>query len=110
VVACAHRRRQAAAVRAGGGACWHSTPRRCWSGTLERERPPLAALAIAPDPRAIQGLGLPGDLLLLVDPAASDLDASMAAVRAAQGKDMTVVLLVGTPLPACVKLWPRPTF
>jgi D-sedoheptulose 7-phosphate isomerase len=66
-------------------------------GTLERDRPPLAALALAPDPRAIQGLGLPGDLLLLVDPSASDLDASMAAVRAAQGKDMTVVLLVGSP-------------
>jgi D-sedoheptulose 7-phosphate isomerase len=79
-------------------------------GTLERDRPPLAALALAPDPRAIQGLGLPGDLLLLVDPSASDLDASMAAVRAAQGKDMTVVLLVGSPAaPAWVKLWPKPT-
>ena len=64
-------------------------------GGLERERPPLAALAIDPVPRTIQALGLPGDLLLLVDPAGSDLDASIAAVRAAQGKDMTVVLLVG---------------
>lgn len=65
-------------------------------GGLERERPPLAALAIAPEPRTIQALGLPGDLLLLIDPSAGDLDASIAAVRAAQGKDMTVVLLVGT--------------
>ena len=65
-------------------------------GRLERERPPLAALTVLPEPRAIQALGLPGDLLLLVDPAAGDLDASMAAVRAAQGKDMTVVLLVGS--------------
>jgi D-sedoheptulose 7-phosphate isomerase len=65
-------------------------------GRLERERPPLAALSIDADTRAIQALGLPGDLLLLIDPAATDLDGSMAAVRAAQGKDMTVVLLVGT--------------
>ena len=64
-------------------------------GALERDRPPLAALALDPEPRTIQALGLPGDLLLLVDPSAGDLDASMAAVRAAQGKDMTVVLLVG---------------
>ncbi len=61
----------------------------------ERNRPPLAALALDPDPRAIQALGLPGDLLLLVDPAAADLDTAIAAVRAAQGKDMTAVLLVG---------------
>ena len=66
-------------------------------GGLERERPPLAAVAIDPDPRTIQGLGWPGDLLLLVDPEAADLDAGIAAVRAAQGKDMTVVLLVGSP-------------
>jgi D-sedoheptulose 7-phosphate isomerase len=65
-------------------------------GRLERERPPLAALSIEPAARTIQALGLPGDLLLLVDPTANDLDSSMAAVRAAQGKDMTVVLLVGT--------------
>ena len=65
-------------------------------GALERQRPPLAALSVDPEPRTIQALGLPGDLLLLVDPAAADLDACMAAVRAAQGKDMTVVLLVGT--------------
>ena len=80
----------------GGGALLAQHVSALLIGRLERERPPLAALSIAPDPRAIQALGLPGDLLLLVDPAASDLDASMAAVRAAQGKDMTVVLLVGT--------------
>lgn len=65
-------------------------------GGLERTRPPLAALAVAPDVRQIQALGLPGDLLLLVDATAADLDAGMAVVRAAQGKDMTVVLLVGS--------------
>lgn len=65
-------------------------------GRLERERPPLAALHIEPDVRRIQALGLPGDLLLLLDAEADDLDRCIAAVRAAQGKDMTVVLLVGS--------------
>ncbi len=80
----------------GGGAWLARHAAELMVGRLERERPPLAALAIAPEPRVIQALGLPGDLLLLIDPTAHDLDASMAAVRAAQGKDMTVVLLLGT--------------
>jgi D-sedoheptulose 7-phosphate isomerase len=80
----------------GGGAWLAQHTATLLVGRLERDRPPLAALCVAPDARAIQALGLPGDLLLLIDPAATDLDASMAAVRAAQGKDMTVVLLVGT--------------
>lgn len=63
---------------------------------FERERPPLAAIAIRPEARSVQALGLPGDLLLLVDAAGGELDACMAAVRAAQGKDMTVVLLLGS--------------
>lgn len=62
---------------------------------FERERPPLAALAIAPDPRTIHALGLPGDVLLLTDPSGRDLDTTIAAVRAAQSRDMTVLLLVG---------------
>ena len=65
-------------------------------GRLERERPPLAALHIPADARSIHALGLPGDLLLLVEPTAAALDECMAAVRAAQGKDMTVALLVGS--------------
>lgn len=65
-------------------------------GRLDRERPPLAALAIEPLPRTVHALGLPGDLLLLLAPAAGDLDGCIAMVRAAQGKDMTVVLLVGS--------------
>lgn len=80
----------------GGGALLAQHGAALLVGRLERARPPLAALSIAPDPRAIQALGLPGDLLLLIDPAASDLDGCMGAIRAAQGKDMTVVLLVGT--------------
>lgn len=65
------------------------------TGRLERERPPLAAMCIEPLPRQVHALGLPGDLLLLVDPSSLDLDATIAAVRAAQGKDMTAVLVVG---------------
>ena len=80
----------------GGGALLAQHVAALLVGRLERDRPPLAALHIAPEPRAIQALGLPGDLLLLVDPAAQDLDAVIAAVGAAQGKDMTVVLLVGS--------------
>ncbi|MBK7060469.1 MAG: SIS domain-containing protein [Rubrivivax sp.] len=79
----------------GGGALLGRHGAELMVGRLERDRPPLAALSIAPEPRVIQALGLPGDLLLLIDPAAGDLDASMAAIRTAQGKDMTVVLLVG---------------
>jgi D-sedoheptulose 7-phosphate isomerase len=62
---------------------------------LERERPPLAALAVPVEPRVIEALGLPGDLLLLIAPGADNLDCGLAAVRAAQGKDMIVVLLLG---------------
>ncbi len=62
---------------------------------LERERPALAAFTVQPDPRQIQALGLPGDLLLVLDPAARELDTTMGAIRAAQGKDMTVVLFAG---------------
>ncbi|HNU11702.1 MAG TPA: SIS domain-containing protein [Rubrivivax sp.] len=78
----------------GGGLARHAAA--LLVGGFERERPPLAALAIAPDPKGIQALGLPGDLLVLFDAAASDLDACMRVVRAAQDKDMTVLLLVGS--------------
>ena len=80
----------------GGGALLARHAADLLVGQLERDRPPLAAASVAAQPRSIQALGLPGDLLLLIDPTGEDLDASMAAVRAAQGKDMTVVLLVGT--------------
>jgi len=79
----------------GGAGLAHHAAALLVSG-FERERPPLAAIAIAPETASVQALGLPGDLLLLVDAAGSELDACMAAVRAAQGKDMTVVLLVGS--------------
>jgi D-sedoheptulose 7-phosphate isomerase len=81
----------------GGGAWLAQHVSALMVGRLERERPPLAALKIPADARSVQALGLPGDVLLLVDPAALDLDTAMALVRAAQGKDMTVLLLVGAP-------------
>lgn len=82
---------------------------------FERERPPLAALALGPGlaqalaPQAALGtdptlglalqlraLGQPGDLLLACC-AGGDEAAILAAVREAQAKDMSVVLLAGAP-------------
>jgi D-sedoheptulose 7-phosphate isomerase len=66
-------------------------------GRFERERPPLAALALGAQTRAqvplqVRALGLPGDVLLLID----DGDGgSAAAIAAARGKDMTLVVLAG---------------
>lgn len=67
----------------------------CTEG-FERDRPPLAALALAPARavNALGGLGLPGDVLLWVDAQAPQVQA-MAALQAAHGKDMSVVALVG---------------
>ncbi|MFN9194793.1 MAG: SIS domain-containing protein [Pseudomonadota bacterium] len=65
-------------------------------GRFERERPPLAALAhgataarAAPQVRA---LGLPGDVLLLLDNGEGE---SAGVFAAARGKDMTLVVLAG---------------
>ena len=55
----------------------------------------LAALALRPEPRELQALGLPGDLLVLLDPAARSTEATLAMVRAAHGKDMSVVMIAG---------------
>ena len=63
---------------------------------FERERPPLAALALpdgAPAPQ-IQALGLPGDVLVLFDDG-SDAGALRAAIAAAHDKDMTVLAFSG---------------
>lgn len=64
----------------------------------ERERPPLAALALAADPLPLQALGQPGDVLLLLDDGL-DPAVALALVQAAQDKDMTVVAFSG-PSPA----------
>ena len=60
----------------------------------ERERPPLAALAVAADPTPVQALGQPGDVLLLIDDGLGTA-AATALVDAAHDKDMTVVALSG---------------
>jgi D-sedoheptulose 7-phosphate isomerase len=77
-------------------------------GRFERDRPGLAALALAATPelwdhaaadqvyaKQVQALGLPGDVLLLLDAPGSDTATSLAAIRAAHHKDMSVVLLTG---------------
>lgn len=65
-------------------------------GGFERERPPLAALALADERAApqIQALGQPGDVLLLVD-GAPDAVSAAPVVAAAHDKDMSVVALSG---------------
>lgn len=63
---------------------------------FERERPPLAALALAADPQPLRALGLPGDVLLLVDNGEGE---SAPVIAAARGKDMTLVLLAGRGAP-----------
>jgi len=80
-------------------------------GCFERERPGLAALALGADgaalaamlavggfeqvlARQVETLGQPGDLLLLID-SEGNHPALLAAVAAAQRKDMTVIALTG---------------
>ncbi len=61
---------------------------------FERERPPLPALCIAPEPTPLRALGQPGDLLLLLDdglPAAT----AQALVEAAHDQEMAVIGLAG---------------
>lgn len=57
---------------------------------FERERPPLAALATGTDPLPLRALGLPGDVLLLLDDGLPPATAQ-ALVDAAHEKDMAVV-------------------
>jgi D-sedoheptulose 7-phosphate isomerase len=80
-------------------------------GRFERDRPGLAAIVLGSDgvalaalaadggfnsvlARQIETLGQPGDLLLLID-SDGDHPALLAAVVAAQSKDMTVIALTG---------------
>lgn len=68
---------------------------RLFTGRFERPRPPLAALALLPGPEAaqqVQALGLPGDVLLYIDDGEGH---STRVISAAQGKDMTIVVLAG---------------
>lgn len=63
---------------------------------FERERPPLAALALGTGGAAplaqVGALGLPGDVLLLLDDGVTE---PLALIRAAQDKDMTLVVIAG---------------
>ena len=80
-------------------------------GRFERDRPGLAAIVLGSDgvalaalaadggfnsvlARQIETLGQPGDLLLLID-SDGDHPALLAAVVAAQSKEMTVIALTG---------------
>jgi D-sedoheptulose 7-phosphate isomerase len=66
-------------------------------GGFERERPPLAAVALAgPDAgRQVQAIGQPGDIVLAIDSAAGESGAMLAAADAAHDKEISVVVLGG---------------
>ena len=81
----------------GAGAALAPHMARLFAGRFERERPPLAALALAAgyghDPaQQVRALGLPGDVLLFIDDGEGH---STAVISAAQAKDMTIVVLAG---------------
>jgi D-sedoheptulose 7-phosphate isomerase len=60
---------------------------------FERERPPLAALALGANAaQQVRALGLPGDVLVVIDDGEGE---STPAIIAAQDKDMTLVVLAG---------------
>ena len=77
----------------GAGAALAPYMARLFTGRFERERPPLAALALgAQAAQEVRALGLPGDVLLFIDDADGD---STAVISAAQAKDMTIVVIAG---------------
>jgi len=82
---------------AGAGALLAPLLTRLFTGRFERERPPLAALALSPQAAQaadqVRALGLPGDVLLFLDDAERD---GIAVLNAAKGKDMTVIVLAGS--------------
>jgi D-sedoheptulose 7-phosphate isomerase len=70
-----------------------------FTGRFERDRPPLASLALrsefsAPLSQQVQALGQPGDLLLLLDGGGTP-EGLQRAARAAHDMDMSVILLTG---------------
>jgi D-sedoheptulose 7-phosphate isomerase len=67
-------------------------------GRFERDRPPLPAVALGHDSAAdkqLLALGQPGDVLLLLDAGEGSPAVARAAIAAAHGKEMTVVLVTG---------------
>jgi D-sedoheptulose 7-phosphate isomerase len=68
-----------------------------FTGRFERERPPLAALALRSDGtfgQQVLALGQPGDVLVLVESGGASESLRQAAA-AAHDKEMTVVVLTG---------------
>lgn len=81
----------------GAGASLAPYMARLLAGRFERERPPLAAMALGATAgvspaQEVRALGLPGDVLLFIDDADGD---STSVISAAQAKDMTIVVLAG---------------
>jgi D-sedoheptulose 7-phosphate isomerase len=77
-----------------------------FTGRFERDRPPLAALALRDDgtlAQQIMALGQPGDVLLAVDSGGAS-DALLRAAAAAHAKEMTVIVLTGADGGAWTKL------
>jgi D-sedoheptulose 7-phosphate isomerase len=69
------------------------------AGRFERERPPLAALALRHEPAAslaqqTRALGQPGDLLLLID-GGGEPEGLLDAAHAAHTIDMSLIVLTG---------------
>lgn len=68
-------------------------------GRFERERPPLAAVAlrdegVSPLAQQVRALGQPGDVLLAIDTAGAS-GGLLQAAAAAHERDMTVLVLTG---------------
>jgi D-sedoheptulose 7-phosphate isomerase len=84
------------AAGSGAGAALAPHMARLLAGRFERERPPLAAMALpahgAEAVLQVRALGLPGDVLLYIDDGEGH---STAVISAAQAKDMTIVVLAG---------------
>jgi D-sedoheptulose 7-phosphate isomerase len=77
----------------GAGAVLAVLMARMLTGRFERERPPLAALALGVEgAQQVRALGLPGDVLLFIDDGEGH---STRVISAAQAKDMTIVVLAG---------------
>jgi D-sedoheptulose 7-phosphate isomerase len=77
----------------GAGAVLAVLMARMLTGRFERERPPLAALALGTESaQQVRALGLPGDVLLFIDDGEGH---STRVISAAQAKDMTIVVLAG---------------
>ncbi|MDE2502259.1 MAG: SIS domain-containing protein, partial [Burkholderiales bacterium] len=84
------------AAGSGAGAALAIHLARLLAGRFERERPPLAALALAAfngeAAQQVRALGLPGDVLVYIDDGEGH---SAVVISAAQAKDMTIVVVAG---------------